>query len=81
MKHIQSSAFSVPIAPRAHRSAGGTASTVFGWPRRILATLVTWQARADGRRHLSELDDRLLADMGVSRAEADRESRKPFWIA
>jgi hypothetical protein len=28
---------------------------------------------------LSELDDRLLADVGISREDALREARKPFW--
>lgn len=32
------------------------------------------------RRRLGELDDRLLQDIGVSRAEAYRESRKPIWL-
>lgn len=31
------------------------------------------------RRHLSELPDHLLIDIGVSRAEAQREARKSFW--
>ena len=31
------------------------------------------------RRHLLELDDRLLDDIGFSRAMARREAAKPFW--
>ncbi len=38
-----------------------------------------WQERAKQRRHLRELDDRILRDIGVSRADIDREYRKPFW--
>lgn len=31
------------------------------------------------RRHLLTLDDRLLEDVGISREQARREGRKPFW--
>ena len=31
------------------------------------------------RQHLLELDDRLLADIGISRRQAIQEARKPFW--
>jgi len=31
------------------------------------------------RRTLAQLDSRLLDDIGVSREEAVREARKPFW--
>ena len=47
------------------------------------ADLVAWlgriRLRTRGRGSLVELDDRLLRDIGVSRAEARRESNKPFW--
>jgi len=35
--------------------------------------------RRAGRLALIELDNRLLADIGLSRAQADREARKAFW--
>jgi uncharacterized protein YjiS (DUF1127 family) len=45
-----------------------------------LAMLVlAWQERVRERRALNALDDRLLRDIGISRADADRELRKPFW--
>ncbi len=46
-----------------------------------LRGLDEWAARARQRHHLSALDDRLLKDIGLSRADAERESRKPFWRA
>ena len=48
---------------------------------RALRLARTWQARAIARRHLSELDDRLLADIGMDRAGAVDEAAKPFWRA
>lgn len=47
---------------------------VSGW-----MTLELWRERAQQRRRLMELDDRLLRDIGLSRADAEREGRKPFW--
>jgi uncharacterized protein YjiS (DUF1127 family) len=38
-----------------------------------------WLNRRQGRRDLSALDDRLLADVGISREDAVREAGKPFW--
>lgn len=31
------------------------------------------------RRALRDLDDRMLSDIGLSRAEADAESQRPVW--
>jgi uncharacterized protein YjiS (DUF1127 family) len=35
--------------------------------------------RLQQRRLLLELDDRMLADIGISRLQAIEEARKPFW--
>ncbi|MCC7047148.1 MAG: DUF1127 domain-containing protein [Alphaproteobacteria bacterium] len=43
--------------------------------------LVEWQERARARRLLADIDERLLADMGIGRAEAFVEAEKPFWRA
>ena len=48
-------------------------------PSALVSTLLTWQERAEQRRHLAELDSRLLKDMGLSRADVWRESSIPFW--
>lgn len=46
-----------------------------GWRQRVRL----WRARSRQRRALARLDDRLLADIGVSRAAARHETAKPFW--
>ena len=45
----------------------------------LWAVLKSWRQRACQRHQLAELDDRQLADIGVSRTQALRESAKPFW--
>jgi uncharacterized protein YjiS (DUF1127 family) len=56
--------------------AGPVAATVLS----SLASMIAfWLNRQQGRRDLSELDDRLLADVGISREDALWEARKPFW--
>jgi uncharacterized protein YjiS (DUF1127 family) len=43
--------------------------------------LSLWLGRARQRRQLATLDDRLLADIGISRCDVMRECDKPFWEA
>jgi uncharacterized protein YjiS (DUF1127 family) len=52
-----------------------------GGSGRFLNVLLAWQERAQARHGLAEQDDRLLADMGIGRAEAVIEADKPFWQA
>jgi uncharacterized protein YjiS (DUF1127 family) len=56
---------SVPT-PRRHRT---------GLAARIWAGLTV----ARQRRHLAVLDDHLLRDIGLDRADATREAYRPFW--
>jgi len=41
--------------------------------------LLVWQARWRQRCGLDRLSDHMLKDLGISRADASREARKPFW--
>ena len=43
--------------------------------------VLTWQERARERRRLASLDERMLRDIGLSRADIHPEIRKPFWEA
>ena len=50
-----------------------------GGPGRLLEVLFVWQDRSSQRRALQQLDDRLLADLGLGRGDVAREASKPFW--
>jgi uncharacterized protein YjiS (DUF1127 family) len=43
------------------------------------AVLREWRWREKGRLELARLDERMLRDIGLTRAEADNEIKKPFW--
>ncbi len=45
----------------------------------VRATLGEWRWRSRERGQLAALDDRMLRDIGLTRADAIRLSRKPFW--
>jgi uncharacterized protein YjiS (DUF1127 family) len=47
--------------------------------RRALTVLGIWRQRLRGRRELALLDERSLRDIGLTRYDALREARKPFW--
>ncbi len=49
------------------------AAACWGWLRRAAE-------RSSQRRALALLNDRLLRDVGLSRADAEAEARKPFWL-
>lgn len=46
---------------------------------RVLDAMFALHDRAEARRRLGRLDDRMLHDIGVDRATADVEAGKPFW--
>lgn len=48
---------------------------------RWLERLEVWQRRSSGRRELTKLSDHMLKDIGISRADAWHEAKKPFWQA
>ena len=44
-----------------------------------IVTLLRWQELARQRRALARLDDRMLKDVGLSRADVARELGRRFW--
>lgn len=51
------------------------AERLVGWLEAISGML----SRRRQRRALLKLDDHLLDDIGLTRDQADKEARKPFW--
>ena len=49
------------------------------WLRRAADLLLIWHERARQRRQLTSLNDRMLRDLGLTRADVMAESSKPFW--
>ncbi|MCG8427824.1 MAG: DUF1127 domain-containing protein [Chromatiales bacterium] len=49
------------------------------WVAFAFGQLALYRARVRQRRELAEMSDRLLEDIGISRAEALGEAEKPFW--
>ena len=54
--------------------------TLHAFAERLRERFGLWLRRARSRRELSELDERTLQDIGVTRSQARFESSKPFWI-
>ncbi len=46
---------------------------------RAVATVREWRRRGRERALLAQLDERMLRDIGLSRAEAEYMINKPFW--
>jgi uncharacterized protein YjiS (DUF1127 family) len=67
---------SQPIAKLRRRSVLHSARLAAA---RALAGCRKWRRRAKDRAQLATLSDRMLADIGITRAEARFQSDKPFW--
>jgi uncharacterized protein YjiS (DUF1127 family) len=74
--HVSAAMRIASAGPAARRASAGMLLRL----SRVLDTLAEWQERSRQRRHLMALNDHLLKDIGLSRADVVRESRKPFWV-
>ena len=63
------------FSPVPHRTRGAMS----GIAGRVLATVREWRRRAHDRAELAKLDDRMLRDIGLTPADAEFLSSKPFW--
>jgi uncharacterized protein YjiS (DUF1127 family) len=68
--------FDTPSITRRQRAAPRRRTGAVG---SVLTRLRQWRRRARERAELAALDDRMLADLGISRADAQFLSNKPFW--
>ena len=50
-----------------------------GFLREVRATLREWRRRKNGRLELARFDERMLRDIGLTRADVDYEINKRFW--
>lgn len=63
------------VLTRIHPSRRPAAVPVAGWFSLLAAML----RAAQSRRRLAEMDDRMLKDIGISRAEAFEEANRAPW--
>jgi uncharacterized protein YjiS (DUF1127 family) len=52
-----------------------------GWFAHSFEQVLNWLERARQRRQLQQLSDHMLKDVGLSRADVEAETSKPFWRA
>lgn len=62
------------VLPRTLRPGTGSLSL-----RQLVQLMHLWRQRVRTRRRLAALDERQLADIGISRSERLAEVGKPFW--
>jgi uncharacterized protein YjiS (DUF1127 family) len=65
--------------PRHRIAAHRARHARLGVGERVLSRLREWPQRARDRAQLASLDDRMLRDIGLTRADAEFLSNKPFW--
>ncbi len=46
---------------------------------KVFAKIQFWREISRQRNQLAKISDYLLKDIGISRTDADREARRPFW--
>lgn len=88
MNKVYSAPYGVEMATVMARGAATGAhgasdfvSALVRLPVTLFKVLLTWQERSVERNRMRHLDDRLLDDMGLTRADVARQSSIPFWRA
>ena len=74
--HFQPRSAACSQAATRHRTALDDLSDAAQW---VLGTLRQWRRRSREREQISRMDERMLKDIGITRAEALRLGSKPFW--
>lgn len=73
MRAIRSGSFVLP-----RRLSG---AWLLAWASLAIDMLLEWRRRYRSRYQLRMMSDHMCKDIGISRADAWREARKPFWKA
>ena len=61
-----------PVARPAERVAGDRLVQAY-------EQVLSWLERVNQRRHLAQLSDHMLKDIGLTRVDVEAELSKPFW--
>lgn len=68
--------------PPALAYLNGRQLTAFsGFALRVVVTIVAWEELRKTRKSLGKLDDHILRDIGLTRAQAKAEARRSVWDA
>ena len=70
---------SAQLFPNRTRLSSRVAWAASAIGRSSVAVLLSWVERARQRRQLCSLNERMLKDIGITRAEAEGERTKAFW--
>jgi uncharacterized protein YjiS (DUF1127 family) len=80
MKTVTYAATSVRPSGKGHIQAiHGVLKAIDNTLLAVLEVPFQWHRRIADRHSLAAMDDRLLKDIGISRADAEHEAEKPFW--
>lgn len=72
---MKSNVFSSPI----NGLSRGVGHEIVAILDRLFEAPFLWAERSADRRHLADLDDHLLKDIGLNRADVEAINRRPFW--
>jgi uncharacterized protein YjiS (DUF1127 family) len=50
------------------------------WHKKLLGVITIWQRNSQTRRHLKNLPDYMLKDIGLTRSDVANECAKPFYL-
>jgi uncharacterized protein YjiS (DUF1127 family) len=67
------------MSTEAISASQGPGSRIEGMLSMVATTMIRWNNRRRTRRDLAGLSDHMLRDIGLTRADAFFECRKPFW--
>ncbi len=80
MAHTHPHPYDLPLTVSVERSGHRSLLAAVGHgAKQLLRVLFVWQRRIADRQQLQFMDEHMLKDIGVSRADMYREASKPFW--